>query len=346
MERDPNLSNDSESDGSTISDDDGGTAARKPRRRAGTLDRSALAWMIGPVVAFAVLVALILNTGTPKPGALMKDAADSFGKVKRGVFAFEITVTPRGSTTTTDPSTIRLTGPFELVPGKKLPKARINYTVTAGGRSQNLSLLTTGDRAYTIVGDQAYSLPAAATKSLEAATKDLSKPGKSPGLSGLNFHFDKWLIKPEVGTGAEIDGTPTWQTRAAVDVVAAIRDLTGSARTLGAITGSTLPLNLKESDIKELRKSIKDAKVTVFVGRYDRIVRKIDLSMDFVTPVSLRAAAGGVSSSRLNVIIAISKPNEPVNVQPPKDPLPYRALQSLSQSSNQQGTALDDGLGR
>jgi hypothetical protein len=307
--------------------------------------RSPLLWIIAPVVVFLLLVGLILATGTPSSAQLMKRAASSFGEVSRGTFKFKITITPQGSPEAA-PSSIALEGPFEIVPGKPLPVARITYTVSSGGRSQVTTLLTTGDKAYTVIKGQAYELPASATKDLKAATKDLAKPGEGKGLTGIKLNFDKWLISPQVAEGRDINGTATWRTTAGVNVTEALKDLVASSGALGGITGGSVPA-LKESELEEVKKGIKNARVVVYVGRYDRIIRLLDLTMDFSTPTGATSATGGVSGGRMNMLVGISKPNQPVNVKPPKSPLPYSALQSLVKSqASQSGTALDDGLGQ
>lgn len=299
------------------------------------------------MVAFVVLVGLILATGTPSSAQLMKRAANSFGEVSRGNFQFKISITPQGSAEAA-PSSIELKGPFEIVPGKPLPKAKITYTVSSGGRSQVTTLLTTGDKAYTVIKGQAYELPASATKDLKAATKDLAKPGEGKGLTGIKLNFDKWLIAPQVAAGRDIDGTATWRTTAGVNVVEALKDLVASSGALGGITGGSVPA-LKESDLAEVQKGIKNASVVVYVGRYDRVIRLLDLTMDFSTAgaTGSTSAIGGISGGRMNMLVGITNPNQPVNVDPPKNPLPYSALQSLVESqSSQTGTTLDDGLGQ
>lgn len=315
------------------------SAASKDRRKI------AWPWIIGPVTAFVILVVLVIATGTPSSGQLMKQAASSFGEVKRGDFRFAITITPTGSTTSA-PSSIELAGPFEIVPGKPLPVAKITYTVSSGGRSQVVTLLTTGDKAYTVIKGQAYELPASATKELKTATKDLNKPGTGGGLSGIKLNFDKWLVDPQVAAGRDIDGTATWRTTAGVNVVNALKDLTSSAGALSSITGQDVPA-IKDEDLEGVKKGIKDARVVVYVGRYDRIIRLLDLTMDFATPEGQQSSLGGVTGGRMNMVLGISNPNQPVNVKPPKSPLPYSALQSLvNGQASQAGTALDDGLGQ
>lgn len=315
--------------------------AKPPREKP---SRRTVAWIAGPVAVFLVLVGLIFATGTPSAGELMKDATASFGEVSRGSFLFKISIIPEGDAASA--SSIELKGPFEIVPGKDLPKARITYTVSGGGRGQTVELLTTGDKAYTVVGGKAYELPASATKELKSATADLSKEGGGGGLSGLQLNFDKWLVDPQVASGREIDGTATWQTKAGVNIAAAMQDLVKSAASLGSITGSQVA-ELKKSDLEEIEKGLQNAKVTLYVGKYDRIIRLMDLTMDFTTPEGATAATGGVTGGKMNLVIGISEPNQPVDVAAPKNPLPYSALESLAASeSAQSGTALDDGDGK
>lgn len=302
-------------------------------------------WIAGPVVAFVILVVLVMTTGTPSSAQLMKQAASSFGEVKRGNFRFAITITPAGSDSAST-SSIELSGPFEIVPGKPLPVAKITYAVTSGGRSQTVTLLTTGEKAYTVIKGQAYELPASATKELKSATKDLNKPGEGKGLTGIKLNFDKWIENPQVAAGRDIDGTATWRTSANVNIVNALKDLTSSAGAFSSITGQSVPA-LKDKDLESVKKGIKDARVVVYVGRYDRIIRLLDMTMTFTTPENQQAALGGVTGGKMNMTLGISEPNQPVNVKPPKSPLPYSALQSLVNSqSSQTGTALDDGLGQ
>lgn len=318
--------------------------AGNPRRNS---TRKAWAWILGPVAAFCLLVVLVLATGQPSADAVVKDAATSFSQVKRGNFQMAMTITPQGGSNEAA-SAIELSGPFEIVPGKKLPRARITYTISSGGRSQEVTLLMTGDKAYSLIKGQAYELPPTATKQLESATKDLSKgsKGKQQGLSGLKLNFDKWLEDPQVKDGPTIDGTPTWRTAASVNVIAALQDLTGSLGALSSVTGQTVPA-VKKSQIAAINKQIKGARVVVYVGKYDGIMRLMNLTMFFKTPADAAAATGGITGGSMNLRVGISEPNQSVDVSPPNNPLPYSALQSLVNSqSSQTGTTLDDGLGK
>lgn len=319
----------------------GGDGA-KPRRSR-PRRRIAWGWIVGPLVVFLLLSGLILLTDKPSATTTMEQATKSFSKVQRGDFRFVMTVTPSGDGA--EPSVFELSGPFELVPGKPLPKAKITYSVGSGGQTQDVTLLMTGDDAYSLLRGQAYELPKSVLKELKQATKDLNKSGGG-GLSGIKMNFDKWLVDPKVSNGGRIDDTPTWRTDADVNVVNAVKDLVAAAGQLGPVTGQKLP-ELSDKNVKQIEEGIKDASVTVFVGRWDGILRQMDMAMDFRAPEGATAATGGIDGGRMHILLGISEPNRPVRVSKPKNPLPYSALESLAEgAASQSGTALDDGLGQ
>lgn len=317
---------------------------RRPQGRAGRAGGRRWLWVVAPLAAFLVLVALILVTGRPSADSLMKSAASSFADVRRGTFKFAVTVTPQGGSS--EASSIVLSGPFEMVPGKPMPRALITYSVSSGGRSQDVTLLTTGDKAYSLIKGQAYALPGEATKQLKAASKNLKSDDQAGSLSGLKLNFDRWLIDPKVSAGGELDGTAVWRVTSGVNLVAALKDVARAMNALSSVTGQTVG-ELKESQIKQLNKQIRSARVVIDVGRYDDILRQMELTMFFKTPADAAAQSGGITGGSMTLTMAISDPNRPVNVQDPKNPLPYSALKALVEgSASQSGTVLDDGVGR
>src|SRR5665647_2388929 len=69
-----------------------------------------------PAAVIVVLVAVYSLMTGPKPASLLKDAAASFAKIKRGTFVFQIGISSRGTSSTAGQSgVIRLGGPFELL---------------------------------------------------------------------------------------------------------------------------------------------------------------------------------------------------------------------------------------
>ncbi|MBJ7347536.1 MAG: hypothetical protein JHC87_03070 [Thermoleophilaceae bacterium] len=286
-----------------------------------------------PVLAFFAIALAATFLSKPSPDELLTQATESFAKIDRGVFDFQVAIAPRGAAAAVSPpASVQLAGPFEIRTGDKLPTARIEYTVSSGGQKQTVTLITTGDKAYTEIQGQAYELPPAALKDLQEAAGGLKAKGKSGGgLAGLNLNFDKWVVDPQVVNGGVVGGQKTWRVDAGVDVVTALRDLITQSKALGSITGSQLPTSLNDKDAETLRKSIKRAFVRIYVGRYDHILRRFDLTMDVSQAGGTASSAtAALSGGRANITIAISDPNQSIAVKAPEDPLSYKALQSLT----------------
>lgn len=286
-----------------------------------------------PLLAFLAIALAATFLSKPSPEELLTQATGSFAKIDRGVFDFKVAISPRGAAgAVSGPAAVQLAGPFEIRTGDKLPTARIEYTVSSGGQKQTVTLITTGDKAYTEIQGQAYELPPGALKDLQKAAIGLKSKGKAGGgLAGLNLNFDKWVVAPKVVNGGVVGGQKTWRVDAGVNVVTALRDLIIQSKALGSITGSQLPTSLSDKDAEVLRKSIKRAYVRIYVGRYDGILRRFDLTMDVAQGGGAASAAtAALSGGRANITIAISDPNQPIDVKAPEDPLSYKALQSLT----------------
>lgn len=289
-----------------------------------------------PIALFVLISIGAIFYSKPSGDALLTEATQSFSKINSGVFDFAINITPKGDESA-QPASISLAGPFELQKGKKLPVARIEYTVSSGGQEQSQTLIFTGDKAYFEIQGQAYELPPEAVKQLQQSTKDLltsnAKSGGG-GLAGVKLNFEDWLSDPVVSNGGKVGGQKTWQVDAKVDVVKAITDLVAQSKALGSITGSQLPAEISKADAEALRKAIKRSFVRVNVGRYDGLLRRFDLSMDVTaTPTDSKsnsAAAAALAGGAVNVVIGIDNPNQPIVVEDPPNALPYSALQSLT----------------
>lgn len=284
----------------------------------------------------ALLVGLLLGKfSKPEPRDVVQNAVGSLAEIKRGEFSIQFTINPRGDDTTAEPAEFRISGPFELDADAKLPKAKVQQTVSAGGQEQSVTLITTGEKGYIEIEGKAYELPADAQKGLTKSTEELRKSGsggKSQGLAGLDIDFNKWLTDPKLSNGRNFDGEDTWKVESPVDVVAAIRDLLKGARALGGATGGQVPNLLSGTQEKELRDAIKRAYVEIFVGKDDELLRRVNLTMDVDTPEGQDNALG-LAGGRLDIAVEILKPNEPVTVEAPKNPLPASALLKLQRAT-------------
>lgn len=288
------------------------------------------------VFVVALLIGLLLGKfSKPEPRDVVHSAVGSLAEIKRGEFSIQFTINPRGDDTTAEPAEFRISGPFELDADSKLPKAKVQQTVSAGGQEQSVTLITTGEKGYIEIEGKAYELPADAQKSLTESTEELRKSGggKSQGLAGLDIDFNKWLTDPKLSDGRNFDGEDTWKVESPVDIVAAIRDLLKGARALGGATGGQVPNVLSGTQEKELRDAVKRAYVEIFAGKDDELLRRVNLTMDIDTPKG-QTNALGLAGGRLDIAVEIRKPNQPVTVETPENPLPAGALRQLQRGTS------------
>jgi hypothetical protein len=247
---------------------------------------------------------------------VLSRTAASLGKIHSGDLTLRLVVSPREGTK--GRIGFELRGPFALRPGS-LPVARIAYTQIAGANEGTATFLSTGNNAYVLVRGKAYELPAAAAEQVRRAATGLG--GSSSGLG--SFHVESWFDDPKVEGGGEVGGADTDHVKADLDVVAAANGLLELLRQLGR---EARPIEGQQA--KQLQDAVESSSIDVWTGKQDRLLRRLLLKAElgFDVPESLRRALGDVVGAKVEFELAVSKPNEPVSVAPPVNPLPPSAL--------------------
>jgi hypothetical protein len=248
---------------------------------------------------------------------VLAETADNLEKIESGNLSMRLVVTPKGK----DAETVgfELRGPFSLEGPGELPVARIAYTQIRGSERGTVTVVSTGRKAYVEVGGQAYELPPEQAGQLRQAGKALEQ-GKGLGELGI----DDWIEDPELSDGGTVDGTETDRVDAGLDIAAAARDLVELGRGLGRKS-----LNrLSDTDGQTIQRATRSAKLRLFTGKEDRLLRRLDIDVDlgFDVPSDLRAALGSLVGARIDFELGVDDANRSVTVNEPKDVLPYSEL--------------------
>lgn len=290
-----------------------------------------VAVLVAAAFAITAIALLLWPSGPPSAAEVLRDGTTRVKDIERGSFGIELRVNPRGKASAAQPARFRLYGPFELRTGKPLPVARVSQTISAGSTTQTVTVITTGDDAFVEVGGKAYVVPPQLRSQLQATVKELKRPGAGGkrGAAGLKLGFDRWMLKPVIVDGGKLGGVDTWKVESPVDVVKALTDVLTSARSFGSSTGTSLPDALGATDAAKLRRSVDEAYVEVFVGKDDRLLRKVDLKLDLKASRDASESLPGLEGARVEIIITIDDPNRPVTVTAPKNPLPAEELGKL-----------------
>jgi hypothetical protein len=267
------------------------------------------------VLALFALAGCGGESGTSNPGEALSQTAAKLGEIRSGTLRFKLAVEPREEG---GDFGFELSGPFQLGEPGALPVARIDYTQTAGDERETVTLTSTGERAFVTVDGTAYELPPDRADELREAGEALG--GDGGGSGGLEeLKIDDWIVEAESSDGGDVGGADTDKIEAELDVVAAVNDLIELS---GGVGGPDLdPVEGPEAE--QLRDAVKDAKLEVWTGDDDRLLRRLRLEADFdpSLPEGLEELARAAGSKVL-FELEIDGPNERVEVEQPEDPRP------------------------
>jgi hypothetical protein len=234
----------------------------------------------------------------------LRTTAQKLGQIHSGVLDLKLLVTPlHGKKGRIG---FELTGPFDLRK-QALPIAKLRYTQYASSHAATATFVSTGRQAYALSGGHKVALPASATAEIEQAA------GGITGGSGTPLRIDTWLDHPSVSDGGTVGGASTDHVTAKLDVVNAANGLLGFVRALGHATPT-----ITGSSADQLRKAVKSSSIDVWIGKHDKLLRKLDLKaqLGFDVPKELQRALGNVVGANVEFLLAVSNPNQPVHVSP------------------------------
>jgi hypothetical protein len=261
-------------------------------------------------------VALAAGCGGGGAHTIVSDTAGNLGKVRSGDLTLRLVVSPRQGTK--GRIGFELAGPFALRAGS-LPLAKIAYTQIAGAKQATATFISTGSKAYAEVNGKAYELPQSAAAAIKQAAG-----GSSGGANTFGqLHIDKWVKDPKVTSGGDVGGATTDHVSGRLDVVAAANDLLDLVRQLGR----NAP-RLEGDQAKTFENAVESSSFDLWTGHDDRLLRRLLIKADLglAVPQSLRRVLGNVVGAKIDFELAVAKPNTPVSVAPPTNPLPSSQL--------------------
>ena len=248
----------------------------------------------------AFLVALLALTGCGGGGdaeGILTHAATSLQKVRSATLDLRLVVTPLSGLK--GRVGFALHGPFELR-ANALPIANIVYTQYAGARQGAARFVSNGTTAYALSNGRRVDLPASALQQLRGSVAGL-------GGNGAALRFETWLKDPHVSDGGKVGGAETDHVSGDLDPVNAANGLLGLLRGLGRAV-PTVPA----SSADQLRKAVKSSNIDVWVGKQDKLLRKLALKaqIGFDVPASLKRALGNAVGATVEFEFALANPNK------------------------------------
>jgi hypothetical protein len=287
------------------------------------------------------------NSGDAK--TLLDQTFSGAHPVNSGTLSFSLTLTPSGSSTLTKPISISFGGPFQSLGKGKLPRSNFNISLSSGGQSGSLGLLSTGTSGYVTLQGTSYALPAATFQKLESSFSQLeSSPGgsdsaNSGALAKLGIHPLHWLSNPSVVGTESMGGTDTTHIRANVNVAALLADVNTflqKASTVGVSGTSQVASSLSATTRQKIASEVRSPTFDVWTGKSDKTVRKLSIGLNLPVSGQVSTQLGGMSSAGIALNMQYGNLNEPQTISAPTNVHPYAEFSSKLQSFLQtiQGT--------
>jgi hypothetical protein len=242
---------------------------------------------------------------------ILSETADNLGEIRSGDLSLELLFAGRNS----ERQGFRLEGPFSLN-GGGLPVAELDYVQIAGAEEAQVRFISTGGQAFVEVGGTAYELPPQLVGEIKEATGDLETDGL-----GERIELGNWIENPSRAEGGTVGGADTDRIAADLNVVNVVNGLVEIA---AAFRGTESPPRVEGEAAEQLRRAVDAARIEVYTGKEDRLLRRLVISMEFSpeAPDEVKNILG-VS---VDFDFAISDPNKDVNVSPPTNVRPYSDL--------------------
>jgi hypothetical protein len=298
--------------------------------------------LTAPVVLFLALSAVVFAVsacGSSNDDAqqVLKDTFSNGKSVKSGKLEIAINFSGKSaSSTTNQPVSIQLTGPFQSRGKGQVPAFDLDASIGGGGASKTLGAVSTGTQGFVTVGTTAYVLPPSVFNRFKTSfAQSAAKNGnKTNTLGALGVEPLKWLKNPQVESDETIGGVDTKHVSAGVDVPKFLDDVdtvVKKATAGGGAQGSQLPkTSFTPAQKKQIGDAIKNAKFDVWSGKDDKIIRKLAVSLDFQTPKGSNAPQG-ITSGSLDFSVTLTDINKPQTITAPANPQPFAKLQTQIQ---------------
>jgi hypothetical protein len=288
------------------------------------------------LLALTCCVCLLSACGGSSDSAqsLLSETFSGHTPIESGDVNLSFAVSAGGPSTTANPLSVMLSGPFDSTVSGKLPRFDLQLQLTAAGHPLSAAATSTGSALYVQLAGTWFSTPPSTYKAIEEgyakATSTASAGKVRSTFSALGIEPAHWLTDPtQLGT-TMIAGVSTIHLTAAVNVPAFLADVSkltqaGGGLGLGSAGGGSTG-SLSPTIATELAKSIKSAHVDIYTGQSDHLLRRLEVTATVSATPQTQALLGGLSSATLRVVLEFSSLNKPQTISAPANPQPSSQL--------------------
>lgn len=230
---------------------------------------------------------------------------------------------PEGMLALGGPIKLALDGPFTVPNDGQLPHLEMDFAATLARVVFRGTALSTGRAAFVELGGRSYKLDREFVAALRKGLNDAAAR-KQPGLKALGIDPPRWISGAEIRGEENLAGVDTTRISGNVKVETLLADIDRLLSKAGGSGGVGGLLSPKVR--KQIADGVKTARVDVWTGTEDKILRQLAVRIDFAFERAERPIPG-LDAGRINLRLRLTDVNETkLSVQAPAGARPLSDL--------------------
>ncbi len=284
-----------------------------------------------PVLAAALLTLVFAACGgnSEDPNAVLEETFSGDKEITSGRLQLDLSADVKGTGRVQGPVSLKLDGPFDK-DGDNMPQFDLEGTVAGNGMTYEVGAASTGEKGFVLFETEEYVLAQQTfehfKRSYDRAQRKHAGKNAAGELAALGIDPRKWLRNLQNEGQADVGGVETIKITGDVDVAQLLDDL-GKAKARGDDEKSKRDPDDRHGRSsgehkRELAQAVKSARVELYTGKDDKILRRIFFDADVVAP----AGEEDFESADVKFDYSILEVNEPQKITEPAEARPFNEL--------------------
>jgi hypothetical protein len=306
-----------------------------PPVRARSLNTPKCAAVAALALALVIAAVAVAGCGGSSPSAatLLSDTFNAPKPIESGQVDLSFALAASGYAALGQPVALHLSGPFQSTGKGQLPHFALQLSLGTGGRTIQAGATSTAGQFFLELAGTPFAAPASTVKELQAAyaqaTKTAGSAKSKSTFASLGLDPGRWLANPVNKGTADVGGEQTAHIQAGLNAQRFLEDaakLSGASGSVG-LAGATPGVGLlSPAGITALSASVKSARVDVYTGQSDHLLRRLSLSVTIATSAKTRAVLQGLRTATLSLQLQFTHLNQSQRIVAPSNPHPLSEL--------------------
>jgi hypothetical protein len=279
------------------------------------------------LVCGVLCTAALVACGSADEGdsAAKKAISQTFGpsstSIERGKVDARLQLEPEGLLAIGGPIVLKVTGPFS-VSGGASPQFDLAFAATLAGEQYKGAVISTGKKGFVKLDDRTYAIDDAFASMLRGKAHKVKKTGLK---DSLGIDPASWISNPQMKGNEQVSGVETQRIGGDVNVSKLLADISTLLDKLGGSPSSKSFLTPKLR--KQITDAVKSAKVDVWTGAQDKILRQIAVAIQFAFPTDVKPPIAGLEAGKINLRLRLDDVNgAAVKISGPQNARPLSEL--------------------